>query len=231
MMNKSGKSLKQNFIMNAILTVSSFIFPLVTFPYVSRILQPIGIGKVSFASSLISYFSMFAQLGIPTYGIRACAVVQDDREELTRTAHELLVINLIMTVISYGGFALALLFIPRLQEEKTLYMIISLSILFTSIGMEWFYKALEQYTYITVRSIIFKMIALSAMFLMVHRQSDYITYGGITIFAASASNILNFINIHKYMDIRFVGGYCFRRHVKPVSVFLPWLAPLQFTHI
>lgn len=135
MMNKSGKSLKQNFIMNAILTVSSFIFPLVTFPYVSRILQPIGIGKVSFASSLISYFSMFAQLGIPTYGIRACAVVQDDREELTRTAHELLVINLIMTVISYGGFALALLFIPRLQEEKTLYMIISLSILFTSIGM------------------------------------------------------------------------------------------------
>ena len=116
--------------MNAILTVSSFIFPLVTFPYVSRILQPIGIGKVSFASSLISYFSMFAQLGIPTYGIRACAVVQDDREELTRTAHELLVINLIMTVISYGGFALALLFIPRLQEEKTLYMIISLSIPF-----------------------------------------------------------------------------------------------------
>ena len=232
MMNKSGKSLKQNFIMNAILTVSSFIFPLVTFPYVSRILQPIGIGKVSFASSLISYFSMFAQLGIPTYGIRACAVVQDDREELTRTAHELLVINLIMTVISYGGFALALLFIPRLQEEKTLYMIISLSILFTSIGMEWFYKALEQYTYITVRSIIFKMIALSAMFLMVHRQSDYITYGGITIFAASASNILNFINIHKYMDIRFVGGYCFRRHVKPVSVFFAMAcATTIYTHL
>lgn len=232
MMNKSGKSLKQNFIMNAILTVSSFIFPLVTFPYVSRILQPIGIGKVSFASSLISYFSMFAQLGIPTYGIRACAVVQDDREELTRTAHELLVINLIMTVISYGGFALALLFIPRLQEEKTLYMIISLNILFTSIGMEWFYKALEQYTYITVRSIIFKMIALSAMFLMVHRQSDYIVYGGITIFAASASNILNFINIHKYMDIRFVGGYCFRRHVKPVSVFFAMAcATTIYTHL
>ena len=68
-----AKSLKLNFVMNAILTMSQFIFPLITFPYVSRILLPEGTGKVSFATSVISYFAMFAQLGIPTYGIRACA--------------------------------------------------------------------------------------------------------------------------------------------------------------
>lgn len=62
---KKNKSIKLNFIMNVILTMSSFIFPLITFPYVSRILLPEGTGKVSFATSLISYFSMFAQLGIP----------------------------------------------------------------------------------------------------------------------------------------------------------------------
>ena len=62
------KSLKVNFMMNIILTMSSFIFPLITFPYVSRILLPTGTGKVSFATSVVSYFSMFAQLGIPTYG-------------------------------------------------------------------------------------------------------------------------------------------------------------------
>ena len=72
--------------MNAILTMSSFIFPLITFPYVSRILLPEGTGKVSFATSLISYFLMFAQLGIPTYGVRACARVRDDHKALTRTA-------------------------------------------------------------------------------------------------------------------------------------------------
>ena len=74
------KSLKLNFIMNAILTMSQFIFPLITFPYVSRILLPEGTGKVSFATSMISYFAMFAQLGIPTYGIRACAKVRDNKE-------------------------------------------------------------------------------------------------------------------------------------------------------
>ena len=72
---KKQKSLKINFIMNAILTMSSFIFPLITFPYVSRVLLPVGTGKVSFATSLISYFSMFAQLGIPTYGIRALSLI------------------------------------------------------------------------------------------------------------------------------------------------------------
>lgn len=58
--------------------------------------------------------------------------------------------------------------------------------------MEWLYKALELYKYITIRSILFKFVALVAMFLLVQKKSDYIIYGGITIFAASASNILNF---------------------------------------
>lgn len=76
------KSVKFNFIMNSILTASAMIFPIITYPYVSRILQPEGIGTVSFANSVITYFSMFAQLGIPMYGIRACAKVRDDKENL-----------------------------------------------------------------------------------------------------------------------------------------------------
>jgi len=82
-------SIRKNFIMNAILAASTFVFPLITFPYISRVLLVTGTGRVSFATSLIAYFMMFAQLGIPTYGIRACAKVRDNREELTRTAHEL----------------------------------------------------------------------------------------------------------------------------------------------
>ena len=212
-------SLKLNVIMNMILTMSSFIFPLITFPYVSRILLPEGTGKVSFATSLISYFSMFAQLGIPTYGIRACAKVRDNREELTRTAQELLIINLVMSAISYVVLFLAIAFVPRLQSERALYVIVSFTIILTSIGMEWLYKALEQYTFITIRSVIFKFIALIAMFLLIHEKSDYVIYGGISILAASASNIFNFINVHKYIDLKPVGGYDFKRHMKPILTF------------
>lgn len=213
------KSLKFNFIMNSLLTMSQFIFPLITFPYISRILLPSGTGKVSFATSFISYFSMFAQLGIPTYGIRACAKVRENREELTRTTQELLSINIVMDLISYGVLTIALLFVQRLQQDRNLYVVVSVTIFLTSIGMEWLYKALEQYTYITVRSIIFKFIALIAMFLLIHKQEDYVIYGGISILASSASNIFNFINARRYIDIKPIGNYNFRRHLKPILVF------------
>ena len=205
--------------MNTLLSMSGFIFPLITFPYISRVLLPAGTGRINFATSVISYFSMFAQLGIPTYGIRACAKVRDNREELTRTAHELLSINLIMSAISYVALAIALMLVPQFQEERPLIVLISLTIALTSVGMEWLYKAMEQYSYITIRSLIFKAIGIVAMFLLVHTESDYLIYGGITIFAASASNILNLINAHKYIGFKPVGNYNLRRHLKPVAVF------------
>ena len=129
------KSIKLNFVMNMILNMSSFLFPLISFPYISRILLPAGTGKISFASSQIAYFSMFAQLGIPTYGIWACARVRDDREKLTRTAQELLIINLVTSAVSYVALFLSIALIPRLREEKVLYVILSLTIILNSIGM------------------------------------------------------------------------------------------------
>lgn len=214
------KSITLNFIMNAILTMSSFIFPLITFPYVSRVLLPVGTGKVSFATSIVSYFAMFAQLGIPTYGIRACAKVRDNKEELTRTVQELVIINFIMSCIAYVVFAVALFTVPKMAQDKPLFLIISTTIFFNLIGMEWLYKALEQYTYITMRSIAFKFLALILMFLFVHEQEDYVIYGAITIVAAVGSNIFNLINVHKYIFIKPVGGYDLMRHMKAVSTFL-----------
>lgn len=166
--------------------MSQFIFPLITFPYVSRILLPEGTGKVSFATSIISYFAMFAQLGIPTYGIRACAKVRDDKEKLSKTAQEIFIINIVMSILVYIVFFIVICNVPKLKDEKPLLIIVSATIFFNAIGMEWLYKALEQYTYITIRSVIFKFIALIAMFLLIHQKSDYIIYGAISIFASSA---------------------------------------------
>ena len=213
------KSIRWNFLMNALLAVSGVIFPLISFRYVSRILGPDGVGTVSFATSIVAYFSMFAQLGIPTYGIRACAKVRDDKEALSRTVHELLGINLVMDLVSYVLLALAVLCIPRLGEEKLLFTVLSATIFLNSIGMEWLYKGLEEYTYITARSLIFKVIALFALFLLVHQESDYILYGGVSIFAASASNILNFIHSRNYISLYRPKGCDWKKHLKPVLVF------------
>lgn len=208
-----------NFLMNAILSLSSVLFPLITFPYVSRILSPTGTGRVSFAVSLISYFNMLAQLGIPIYGIRACASVRDDKEELSRTAHELLFINLVMALFSYACLAILLASVDRLYEDRPLYVLVSMTIVLTAIGMEWLYKALEQYAYITVRSLVFKGIALIAMFLLIHKESDYVRYGAVSILAASASAIFNFINARRYIEWRYLGGYAIKRHIRAIMCF------------
>ena len=213
------KSLKLNFIMNAILTMSSFLFPLITFPYVSRILLPIGTGKVSFANSVVTYFVMISQLGIPTYGIRACAIVRNDEEKLKKTVYELFLINVVMSILAYIVFFVALIYVPRLRADRTLFLITGTLIFFNTIGVEWLYKALEQYTYITVRSIIFKFIALIAMFALVHDVDDYVIYGGISIFAASASNVFNFIRLRKIIGKKKVSQLNFRQHFKPVFTF------------
>lgn len=219
-MNKTKiKSLTLNFIMNSVLTMSSFIFPLITFPYVSRILLPEGLGKVSFATSVISYFSLLARLGIPTYGIRACAQVRDNKEALTKTVQEIFIINLIMSVFTYLIFFIFLFTVPRLQQDKTLFIIMSATIIFDTIGVEWLYKAMEQYTYITIRSVAFKLIALFAMIIFVNVQSDYVIYGAVSIFATSASSILNFINARKYIGMKHVDSYDLKKHVKLVLIF------------
>lgn len=226
------KSITLNFIMNAILTMSSFIFPLITFPYVSRVLGPVGTGKVSFATSIISYFAMFAQLGIPTYGIRACAKVRDNKEELSRTVQELVIINGIMSVLTYIVFFAALFFVPKMAQDKTLFLICSSTIFFNLIGMEWLYKGLEQYSYITIRSIIFKLLALILMFVFVKQEQDYVIYGAITIVAAVGSNIFNLINVHRYVSLKPVGGYHLKKHLKAVSIFLAMsVATTVYTHL
>jgi O-antigen/teichoic acid export membrane protein len=212
-------SLKRNAVLNVILTVSNFIFPLITFPYVSRVLQPDGIGRVSFANSVISYFVMFASLGIPTYGIRECAKVRDDKEKLTRTVQELLCINLLMTALMYVVFFIALFNVSEFKNEKTLFIVMSTALFFNCVGVEWLYQGLERYAYITIRSLVFKTISLVCIFMMIHSPNDYIIYGGLSVFSTYASKFLNFINLRKIIDLIPRKNLNLNRHMKYILVF------------
>ncbi|WGE89333.1 flippase [Actinobacillus arthritidis] len=226
------KSVKFNFIMNLILTVSNFLFPLVTFPYVSRILLPEGTGKVAFAISVVSYFSIFASLGVATYGVRACAQVRDNKDLLSKTVHELLFINIIATIIVYVCFLLVVALVPRFAVEKELFWATSIFILFTIIGIEWLYKGLEKYQYITIRTIIFKLIALILVFVFVKTKDDYIIFSIISVFAIVGSGIFNLYNSRKLIYYRIYKNYELKKHIKPMFfLFLTTLSIAIYTSI
>ncbi len=231
-MTERRPSIKLNMALNVLLTIASILFPLITLPYVTRVLEPDGIGKVYFASSVIALFSMLAEMGIPVYGIRACARVRDDRAALTKTAHEILVINLITCAAVYAAFAVSVAAVPRLYSDKTILIIMSSGMLLNAVGAEWLFKALEKYRYITIRTIIFKAVALIGIFALVKEKDDYIIYGGLTIFAAAASNLVNLCELRRHIDLHICSGYSFVRHIRPMLViFMMVVATAVYTNI
>lgn len=213
------RSVKFNFAMNMLLTVSNFLFPLITFPYVSRVLMPEGTGKVAFAYSIVSYFSIFAAFGVANYGIRACAQVRDDKEKLSKTVQEILLINIILMSFVYIVYFLGIAFIPELKAEKILFLVSGLNILFTIVGVEWLYKGIEQYYYITIRSIIFKLIAFILVFTCVKTEADYNIYAFIIIFATVGAGVVNLYQLPKFISIRPFKNYNFKHHIKPMMTF------------
>ncbi|WP_366184861.1 flippase [Flavobacterium ovatum] len=204
--------------MNIVRTVSTMIFPLITFPYTSRVLGPEGIGKVSFAASFVGYFILLASIGIPMYGIREIARVRNDKKKLIELTQELFVMQFITSVIVSLIFIAVVFLNGKLSDEKTLFFIVSLSIILTSLGMEWFYQGLEQYSYITTRSIIFSTISTIAIFIFIHNKEDYIISAAITVFASLGSSVLNFYNARKTLFAKRTETWDFKRHIKPLGM-------------
>ena len=195
------------------------LFPLISFPYISRVLLVEGSGKVAFATSVVTYFTMFASLGIPTYGVRACAIVRDNKEKLSKTVQELLIISGGTTLLTYIVFGISLFVIPEFAQERTLLLIVGLGIGLNTIGVQWLYNALEQYSYITTCSILFKVIGMILMFLLVKESSDYQIYGGVYVIASFGSYVLNFICLRKFVTFQKTGTYQFKQHLKHIMVF------------
>ncbi|MBE6353846.1 flippase [Treponema sp.] len=209
------KSLKKNAILNIIRTLMSIIFPIITFPYASKILLPEGIGKVNFVNSIVSYFTIISLLGIGTYGTRESAKYRDNKEELSKVCSEMLAINVITTIIAYLLYFLFIFFNPSLQDYRVFLLIASITILFSTFGIGWFYSGIEEYEYITIRTIIFQIVSIVLLFLFVKKKEDVLIYLLIGIISNAGSNILNLIHSRKYINIRFNRKLELKKHLKP----------------
>ena len=210
------KSLITNFLYNLIKTFSNLVFPIITFSYSARILGDVGIGRVNFAKSIVSYFAMFAIMGMNYYGTREAAKLRDDREKLSKYVQEMLIVNACTTLIAYILLFVTVLTVGKLKGYESLLLLCSLTIALQGMGMEWLYQGLEEYKYIAMRSVGFQVCALAAMFMFVRDQNDVIPYAAITLFASSGSHVANFIHARQYVIFRRFPKYEIRKHLKPI---------------
>lgn len=217
------KSIKMNYVFNTILTVSNLLFPLITFPYVARILGPEGIGKVNYSITVASYFIMIAQVGIPVYGIKEISKVRENKQNLNKVFSELFTLSSIMTVFTVIMYSIVFLFSTKMQSEELLFFVAGISIFLSLFSIDWLYSGLEEYKFIALRSIFVKIISVIMLFSLVHNSDDYIIYAIILVLVTFITNILNVVAARKKVKFT-IKSLDLKRHLKPIfALFLAGL--------
>ena len=169
-------SLRKNIMYSSVLTVANYLFPLVTFPYVSRVLGVDNIGACNFVDSIINYFVLFSMLGISTVGIREISQCGKDREKLDLTFSRIFTINTITTSIALALLVIGVFTVPQLRENQQLMWIGALKLVSNYLLVEWLYKGLEEFKYITNRTVLVKMLYVVAVFLFIKSPEDTYLY-------------------------------------------------------
>ena len=113
------KSLKKNAFYNIIRSMLSFIFPLITYPYITTVLVPADLGKVSFSISVVSYFMLLAVFGMGTYAIKECAPLSGDKKAINERASELFTFNMITAAAAFVLLMVTMLLVKKLYNYNT----------------------------------------------------------------------------------------------------------------
>ena len=193
-------TLKKKFIFDILNTVSSLVFPMITFPYVSRILGPEGLGLTGFMGSIISYVILVVTLGIPTYATREVAKVRDDKSKLTKLTKEILCLHAMLAAGGYVAVLILLFTVPQVSAHKTIFLLSSLHIGVNVLGVTWFYSGTEQFRYITIRGLVVRCLSVPSLFLFVHTQEDIIPYMLVNLCAEMGNYFVNFYRLGKCIN-------------------------------
>lgn len=213
-----AKSMKKNAILTMIKTIISLIVPLITFPYISRILQVDAIGKYNFSSSIVSYFILISELGISTYAIREGAKLRENTIKFNTFASEIFIINVISTITSYILLGISIIIFTKLKNYSVLILILSIQIVFRLWGKSWIYNIYEEFEFITMVQIGFQVISIILLFFMVRSPSDVYKYAIISVISSAGANIFYGIHSNKYMKLEKIKIASLKRHIKPIII-------------
>lgn len=209
--------LKKNFFYSSILTVANYLFPLLTYPYVSRVLGVTNIGICNFVDSVVHYFVLFSALGIGSVGIREIAASRGDKQQLSKTFTSLVLFNTLVTAIALVVYIVAIYTVPQLYEYRTLMWIGALKILGNFLLIEWLFKGLEDFKYITNRTIIVKTLYVISVFVFVREAEDYDIYFLLMTLMVAVNAIFNIWYARKHVRLSFSNLGIFK-YAKPICV-------------
>ncbi len=211
-------SVKNSIFYNVLLAISQVFFPLITFPYLARTLGPEHVGALNFAESMAKYFVMLAALGIPIYGIREIAKLQNQLAERTKLFTEIFTINLICTIGLSVLFFASIHFVPQLMEEKELFYWTVMYFVLQVFYLEWFFNGMDQFRFIAIRQFIIRFFFIIFVFLLIKSKLDYVNYMRMQVGLNVLIAIINYQSLRKLITIdnNIYKNLDLRKHLRPL---------------
>lgn len=215
----NNNSIKKNVIFNLVKSISSLIFPLLTFSYAARVLSPKVLGKVTYVRTVVNYFIVIAMLGVNLYGVREVAKVRNNKRMLSKTVKEIFCVNIFMTLIMMLIYLLLTFSIDKFSDRRDILLVFALLLFIKPIGMEWLFSGLEEYTYIAKRTIMVQILSLIGMVLLVKTPEDAVLYALILVVSESGANIFNLIHSKQFLEHKTNYRLEIKQHIKPMLFF------------
>lgn len=224
-MNK--KSIAKNFIYNIAFEILAIIIPLITTPYLSRILGAEKIGIHGFTASVVTYFILFGSLGVGLYGKREIAYIQDDIEKRSKTFWEIFSLKFITlslsTIIFYFTFCLN-------GEYTVYYKILILTIIASAVDISWFFHGMEEFKKTVIRNSLVKIVSTICIFVFIKSQEDLWIYFLIYSLSTLLGNLSLWLYLPKYVVKTKIKNLNLMKHLRPTIVlFLPQIATQLYT--
>ena len=223
----SQPSLKKNIAISTVYQVLLILLPLITAPYVARVIGPEGSGIYDYTNSVQTYFSMFAALGTMSYGAREIARVREDVAQRSKLFWE---IELMTVMTSSVCIVVWFIFIALTPQYKTIYLVLTMGLLSTMFDISWFFAGMEQFKYTVTKNAACKLIGVILMFLFVKKQEDLLLYVIIIISSTMIGNLSMWLYVPRFVEKVDFRTFTFRKHFHETLIyFVPTVATSVYT--
>ena len=221
------KSITKNYIYNVAYQILITILPLITTPYVSRVLNAEAIGIYSYTISITTYFILFGSLGVALYGQREIAYYQTDKIKRSKIFWE---INILRFVTMTIAMVIYYFIYVRQGEYKIYYEILLIELLANCLDISWFFRGIEEFKKTVVRNTIVKLISVALIFTLVKSVDDLYKYFIIYVLSTAIGNISLWLYLPKYIEKVKINELNILKHLKPtIILFIPQIAVQIYT--
>ena len=221
------KSIAKNYIYNLIYQMLTILLPLVTTPYLSRVLGAENIGIYGYTISIVTYFILFGTLGVSMYGQREIAYKQSDKAARSKAFWEIIILRTITLSIS---ILLFYLIYGRTGEYAVYYRILIIQLVANLFDISWLFQGIEKFDKTVVRNLIVKLLSLVLIFVVIKTPEDLWKYFAIYVGAELLGNMTLWLYLPKYLEKINVKTLEIKKHIKPViALFVPQIAIQIYT--